>query len=63
MVPSRTGALYGEKVIPDEIVEGLKTGDPATDLPLRSAMEWLQAQAACEGGVRASWVEGPVPER
>jgi hypothetical protein len=46
----RTGTLYGEKVIPDQIVEGLKTGDPATDLPLRSAMEWLQAQAACEGG-------------
>jgi len=46
----RTGTLYGEKVIPDEIVEGLKTGDPATDSPIRSALEWLQAHPACAGG-------------
>ena len=32
-----------------KIVEGLKTGDPATDLPIRSAMEWLQAHPACAG--------------
>jgi hypothetical protein len=43
----RTGTLYGEKVIPDEIVEGIKTRDPATDPALRSAMEWLQSHAAC----------------
>ena len=43
----RTGRLYGEKVVPDEPVQGGKTGDPATDLPLAAAMDWLREHPAC----------------
>ena len=43
----RTGRLYGEKVIPDEVVEGGKTKAPLTDVPLRTAMKWLRVQPAC----------------
>lgn len=45
----RTGQVYGAELQPDELVGGPKTGDPASDLPLRAAMEWLQAQPACAG--------------
>ena len=38
----RTGALYGEKIVPDLIVLGERTGDPATDSPLSAAFEWLK---------------------
>ncbi len=43
----RTGQLYGLEVVPDETVAGAKTGDPATDAPLRTAMDWLRAHPGC----------------
>ena len=43
----RTGRLYGEEVPPDEIVEGPKTGDPATDPALGAAIEWLGGSPQC----------------
>jgi C-terminal processing protease CtpA/Prc len=43
----RTGQLYGEKVVPDEIVEGRKTGYPSSDAPLSRALDWLQTQPPC----------------
>ena len=41
----RDGTLYGEEVVPDEIVSGTATGDPATDPVLGAAVTWLQAQS------------------
>jgi C-terminal processing protease CtpA/Prc len=45
----RTGQLYGEKVIPDQLVDGPRTGDPETDQPLAASMDWLREQPACSG--------------
>lgn len=43
----RTRTLYGLKVVPDEVVDGPKTGDPATDPVLARAVDWLHTQAEC----------------
>lgn len=40
----RTGMLYGGQLVPDEVVSGTKTGDPADDAVLGAALTWLQAQ-------------------
>jgi hypothetical protein len=41
----RLGTVYGGALAPDEVVTGgTKTGDPATDAVLGSAVTWLQAQ-------------------
>ncbi len=45
----RTGKLYGEEVIPDQLVEGGITGDPVTDQPLKAAVDWLREHSACSG--------------
>jgi carboxyl-terminal processing protease len=45
----RTGRLYGAEVVPDQSVQGEKTGDPATDQPLAAAMEWLREHPVCIG--------------
>ena len=45
----RTGRLYGEKVIPDQLVEGVRTGDPETDDPLAASIDWLRERPACQG--------------
>ena len=47
----RSGRLYGEEVIPDELVEGEKTGDPVSDQPLTNGMQWLLSQPACEAAI------------
>lgn len=39
----RTGRVYGGKLDPDEVVEGEKTGDRATDAVLDAALTWLEA--------------------
>lgn len=43
----RTGQLYGQEVVPDEIVEGSKTANPSSDAPLERALEWLHTQPPC----------------
>jgi C-terminal processing protease CtpA/Prc len=43
----RTGQLYGSKVVPDQTVEGPRTGDPDTDPALRAGLEWVVQQGAC----------------
>lgn len=45
----RTGQLYGEEVIPDQLVQGEKTGDPETDEPLSASIDWLRGHTACTG--------------
>lgn len=41
----RLGTVYGTALEPDELLsDGTKTGDPATDLVLAAAIEWLSAQ-------------------
>lgn len=40
----RDGTLYGERVIPDELVAGTKTGDRDTDAALDAAVSWLNSQ-------------------
>lgn len=47
----RTGHLYGESIVPDEVIPpGDATGDPATDRALRAGVEWLKGQPACAAG-------------
>lgn len=41
----RSGAIYGGKLLPDEVLAGEKTGDPETDPVLQAAADWLSAQA------------------
>jgi Peptidase family S41 len=41
----REGTLYGQELIPDELVVGTKTGDRVTDAALDAAMVWLLAQS------------------
>ena len=41
----REGTLYGQRVVPDELVFGAKTGDRATDAALDAAVTWLNAQS------------------
>lgn len=38
----RTGEVYAGEVLPDSIVEGAKTGEPATDAVLGAALGWLE---------------------
>jgi carboxyl-terminal processing protease len=45
----RTGQLYGSKVVPDEVLEGPRTGDPDTDPVLRSGIEWVTQAGDCGG--------------
>lgn len=46
----RTGRLYGESIVPDEVIPaGDVTRDPATDRTLRAAVEWLREQPPCGG--------------
>lgn len=40
----RDGTRYGQEVVPDELITGTKTGDPATDDVLRAAFEWIGTQ-------------------
>lgn len=45
-VADRLGTVYGEELVPDELVAGgEKTGDPATDDVLAAAVDWLDAQS------------------
>ena len=41
----RNGVLYGERIVPDELVFGMKTGERATDAALDAAVTWLNSQA------------------
>lgn len=46
----RTGRLYGDVIHPDvSVADGGVTGDPASDPPLRAAVEWLREQPPCRG--------------
>lgn len=40
----REGIVHGGRLVPDEVVDGEVTGDPATDPALAVAMSWLDAQ-------------------
>lgn len=40
----RDGTLYGQRIIPDELVFGTKTGDRTTDAALDAAITWLNNQ-------------------
>jgi carboxyl-terminal processing protease len=41
----RTGQVYGEELVPDEPVVGVKTGDRMTDAVLDAAVVWLLTQS------------------
>jgi carboxyl-terminal processing protease len=44
-VADRAGTVYGQELVPDELVAGgSKTGDPETDAVLGAAVEWLSGQ-------------------
>lgn len=43
----RTGQLYGSKVVPDELLDGPRTGDPDTDPVLRSGIDWVVQESGC----------------
>jgi C-terminal processing protease CtpA/Prc len=46
----RTGRVYGESIAPDEVIPvSSTTRDPATDLTLRTAVQWLREQPPCRG--------------
>ncbi len=38
----RSGVIYGGKLVPDALVEGIKTGDRTTDAVLDAALDWLE---------------------
>jgi hypothetical protein len=40
----RDGTVYGEELVPDELVTGSKTGDPRSDAALAAALTWLEGR-------------------
>jgi hypothetical protein len=40
----RDGTVYGEELVPDEIVSGSKTGAPGSDAALAAALSWLEGR-------------------